>query len=105
MKIILTTTMVIRISHHIIETLNLYYHIKLSFCWKREVVNKLLQNSFLFYLYKYIFFSEIFSRSFFNLFFLVFPFGVRQRNVSRWTIYWMKKHEYAIIIIIPAEKV
>ena len=29
MKIILMTTMVIRISHHIIETLNLYYHIKL----------------------------------------------------------------------------
>ena len=55
MKIILKNTMVIRISHHIIETLNLYYHIKLSLCRKREVVNKLLQNSFLFYLYKFLF--------------------------------------------------
>ena len=29
MKIILMTTMVIRISHHIMEILYLYYHIKL----------------------------------------------------------------------------
>ena len=81
MKIILKNTMVIRISHHIIETLNLYYHIKLCLCRKREVVKKLLQNSLLSYLCSYIFFSEIFSRSFFNSF-LYFR-SVRARRTCR----------------------
>ena len=81
MKIILKNTMVIRISHHIIETLNLYYHIKLSLCRKREVVKKLLQNSLLSYLCSYIFFSEIFSKSSFNSF-LYFR-SVRARRTCR----------------------
>ena len=76
MKIILKNTMVIRISHHIIETLNLYYHINLCLCRKREVVKKLLQNSLLSHL-----FSEIFSRSFFNSF-LYFR-SVRARRTCR----------------------